>query len=206
MIGIVEELRERHLLKPFVRADELEREMHHLKFQRLNNTIRIEDEVIYIPKMEIANNAMDIGIKGRHGFDQSIDYTVDFTLRDILVNKRNPEFLIQDDGLGHRIHLSMSGMVDDPVIELDKEVAKENRKEAIAEAKEDIKEFFSNPFKKKDDEADDRAAVVIEIEGAEKDLKTEGNGEPKKEKKQWWKVEQKTEQEEPPPAEDEDDF
>ncbi len=210
MVNIIDAMRERHLLKPFVRADELEQEMHRLVFQQLRNSIHIENGQISIPEMRIANNAMDLGIAGIHGFNQEIDYTIDFSLRDILVNKSNPEFLIQDDGLGHIIHLRMHGTADDPIIELDKRAVKENRREAIAQAKDDVKEFLKNPFKKKEPtkEKDERAAVVVEVEGANKKEEAKRiESEPKEEKKKWWHVvKDDVEEEEIVPLDDEDDF
>lgn len=207
MIEIVDAMRERNLLKPFVRADELEKEMHHLVFQQLQNSIHIENGVISIPEMRIANNAMNVGIEGSHGFDHQIDYRLDFNLRDLLVNKDNPEFLIHDDGLGHVIRLRMHGRSDEPIIELDKGAVKENRKEAIAQAKDDVKEFFKNPFKKKDpsEEKDDRPAVHIEMEGQKKEEPKAT--EPKEEKKKWWQVVKEDEKEEvEDPLDDGDDF
>jgi len=165
MTEMITTLREKNLLRPFVRADELEREVRHLRFETLSNTISIRDGSIEIPEMTLDNNAMAINISGVHRFNNEIDYQVDFNLRDVLINKKNPAFLIEDDGLGHRIHLRMYGTASDPIIELDKDRVKQNRKEAIAEAKEDIKEFLRNPFKKGDEEErDDRSKVKIEIE------------------------------------------
>ncbi|NNC83091.1 MAG: hypothetical protein HKN79_05900 [Flavobacteriales bacterium] len=204
MMDIVTQLRERNLLKPFVRADELENELKHLRFERLHNVVHIQDQQILIPHMTIANNAMDVEVSGSHGFDNRIDYSVGFTLRDILVNKRNPEFIVQDDGLGHRIHLSMTGTTTDPDIALDKDKVKANRKEAIASAKSDIKEFLSNPFKRdKEPERDEREGVTVQIEETPK---TEEASAPKEKKKKWWQITEPEETEAPPVEIEEDDF
>jgi uncharacterized protein involved in outer membrane biogenesis len=167
MQDIVNTLRQKQMLKAFVRADELEHELSRLRFNTLKNKIKIANEVIYIPEMRIASNALEIDISGSHSFSNRIDYSMEFNLRDILVYKSNPEFYIEDDGLGHRIPLHMYGTVDDPIISLDKEKTRENRKEAIAEAKGDIREFFSDPFSSTSSDAEDsRTAVKVLMEGS----------------------------------------
>lgn len=187
MIEIIDALRERNLLKPFVRADELEKEMHHLKFQQLRNHIHVSNGIIEIPEMLIANNAMDIRISGTHTFENAIDYTVSFNMRDILINKTNPEFLIQDDGLGHVLHIKMYGTVDDPQIELDKDKVKANRKEAITQAKEDVKDFFKDPFGKRSDKGDPKHDILMEVERTDTaDTKELINKVDTPKKKNWW--------------------
>lgn len=209
MQEIVNVLRDRNMLKSFVRTDELEEQLSHLRFNTLQNKIRIENEVIYIPEMKIANNAMDISIAGRHNFSNQVDYSLAFDLRDILVNKNNPEFYVEDDGLGHMIPLRMYGNVEDPVIELDKDKTRENRREAIAEAKADIREFFSDPFGQSNDDVDKdgRSAVKVQLEqvksnkviaSPEKSEKTNAT------KKKRWKVLDKDDKVEE--VVDEDDF
>lgn len=207
MQDIVEGLRENNLLKPFVRTDELEYELSHIRFNTLENKIKIANEVIHIPEMRIASNAMEIAIAGTHAFSNRIDYSVQFNLRDILINTENPEFYIEDDGLGHKIRIRMYGTADNPKIELDKEKTKENRKEALAQAKQDIREFFSDPFRSKDFDngVDSRSVVKVSLEEDNSKKETPPVGKSKTTKKKRLKA-LEISKEEDTNSDDDDDF
>ncbi|MDA3866670.1 MAG: hypothetical protein PF489_07965 [Salinivirgaceae bacterium] len=77
-------------LSDFVAMEELQ----HIKFDRLSNTISIRDSKITIPQMDISSSAIDIGLSGTHGFDNSIDYNVSVGLADVLFSRfkqKHPE-------------------------------------------------------------------------------------------------------------------
>jgi hypothetical protein len=211
MIEIMEAVKSRNLLKPFVRVDELENEVRHLKFAELKNRIRIDKGKIEIPEMLIANNAMDLNISGTHDFNNQIDYKFNFRLREILVNKSNPEFYVEDDGLGHRLYLRMHGPVDDPEVDMDKGAAKESRQEAIAEAKSDIKEFFKDPLGKNrtDNEKKKGKAVITVVEfDDDEELKADDAKKAKKKKRKgiFSVLSDGDDEEDEPLDEDDDDF
>jgi uncharacterized protein involved in outer membrane biogenesis len=188
MVDIIKAMRDQKMTRSFVRIEDLEKEMRHLKFKQLRNTIHIESGQIQVPEMLIANNAMDVLISGKQTFKNDIDYTVSFNMRDVLINKNNPEFLIQDDGLGHVINMRMYGTVDNPIIEMDKGKAKENRKEAVTQAKDDVKNFFKDPLGRKNNSTEAKHDIVLEVEeGADKSVAKENTNstvDPKK--KKWW--------------------
>lgn len=158
MQHIADYMKENKLIAPFVRGDELEKELQHIRFETLENQIAIADECIRIPSMDIQSSAMDITAAGAHWFDQRIDYTVTLYLRDLLIQKDQSEFgVMEDDGLGNRFYLSMKGTIDNPEFGYDRLARKEQRKKDRQESKEAFKEALKEELGgifKKDDEAD----------------------------------------------------
>jgi len=114
-------------------------ELKHVRFSTLQNEIEIKNRNIYIPRMEIKSTALNVTASGIHGFDNHIDYKIRVYLPELLAKKskkkkRNNEFgVIEDDGLGLWLFLSMTGTADDPIVKYD-------RKEAIKKIGEDLKE------------------------------------------------------------------
>ncbi|PCH93873.1 MAG: hypothetical protein COB85_06295, partial [Bacteroidetes bacterium] len=110
-----------------------------VKFSTLHNEIEIKNGKIYIPRMDIESTALNVIASGIHGFDNTIDYKIRVYLPELLAKKskrkkRNNEFgIIEDDGLGMWLFLSMTGTADNPIIKYD-------RKEAIKKIGEDLKE------------------------------------------------------------------
>ncbi len=125
---------------------QLESKLNDISFQTLENTFTIRDGVLQFPKMEIKSTALNVFVAGVHSFDNQIDYRFDFKFRD-LKEQGDSEFgTIEDDGTGMRIFMRMSGDLDNPLIEWDKEAKKEqalqNREDALNEAKSIFKSEF----------------------------------------------------------------
>lgn len=136
------------ILRPVVRVDEMEKEMHHVRFQRLSNHIEIKDQMVHMPRMEIATNVMSLFASGTHSFDHHIDYRFDFKLKDVLVKKQPKEDFgpIADDGTGMRIFLSMKGTTSDYKIKLDKESRKDKIKQDLIAEKQNFKAILKEEF------------------------------------------------------------
>ncbi len=155
MQHISDYMRSNKLISPFVKVDLLEEKLRHIRFQTLENRIEIKDRHIYFPLMDVKSSAMDIKTSGTHYFDGRIDYSVGLYLRDILLRGDRSEFgSIEDDGLGHRVFLSMKGTTDDPSFGYDRQ-AKRAMNEQAREAERDvlktlIKDEFSR-FRKRDE-------------------------------------------------------
>jgi hypothetical protein len=149
-------LRENKWVAPFVNADKFSEKMKDIKFSHLENSIDIKNRVITIPNMEIKSSAMDISIKGKHTYDNQIDYTVGFNLRDILL-KKEKEWQEADDGLGREMFIFMRGSVDNPSFGLDKAAAQADRKQEVQEEKQNVKALLKEEFGlfKKDKEVGD---------------------------------------------------
>lgn len=157
----------------FLKVDELEKRLDHVKFATLENTIEIRDQVITIPDMIIKSTAMDIGFAGTHSFRDDINYKFSFLIRELLISsdrekeKKNTEFgVVEDDGhYQFPLYLLMKGTVDKYKITRDKQAVKEKRKEELKKEKESLKQILREEFgwfkkdstkTKKDDKGDDK--------------------------------------------------
>lgn len=131
------------LIKPFINTKELKKKLNVMEIATLTNTISIKNQTIHIPEMVIKSNIMDLHVKGRHRFTDSIDYALNFRLREVLVNKRDAREAafgpIKDDGLGYRVFVRIAGTVDNPLITLDKEERQEKLREDLQQDKQDLK-------------------------------------------------------------------
>ncbi len=220
MKHISDYMRGNKLISPFVKADLLEEKLSHIKFETLDNRIEIKNERIYFPMMDIRSSAMDIKASGSHWFDNRIDYSVGLYLRDILMRNDRADFgEVEDDGLGHRFFLSMTGSTDSPAFGYDRLARKEVRKQERAEERETLRRIIKedlNPFKKKEKSAVEepkKPASNISVnwgdEEKEKQPTETAVSEPKEEpKKRRWRIFNEEDDEEekvaPPPLEDED--
>lgn len=126
----------------------LQKKLQNIKFSELSNDINIQKGIISIPRMTIQTNVMDLDISGNHGFDDNVDYHLNFRLNEVLKQKKSQEDFgpIQDDGLGVKLFLHMFGNLNDLQYELDKEERKMERKEAIEEEKKELKSILKEEF------------------------------------------------------------
>ena len=170
--------------------NEFEKKLLDLKFDEFENTFIIKNGMLEIPSMKIKSNALELDLRGKHSFDNKIDYHFSFNLRQIRTQKKDSEFgTIEDDEQGMKVFLRMFGDVYNPTIIWDQEAkktqAKENREEAKKEAKSILKTEFGmfkndtsvktyQPAKKPKEE------IIIEFGNTKKDAPIE---EPKKQKK-----------------------
>lgn len=115
-------LRTKKLLSKFLRIDEMEKELQHIRFSTLSNHIGIRNRTVSFPKMEIHSSVMNMEIAGTHTFDNVIDYSLSFNLAEVLSlsNPDKNEFVDVDNNGRSRIWLRMTGTVDDPEFEMDR--------------------------------------------------------------------------------------
>ena len=137
------------LLSPFIKTDELKKNLAYIKFSELENQIEIKNNTIYLPSMSINTNAMNINISGTHSFDNKINYKVNFKLSQLLTKKQDTDQdfgeTIDDNG-GASFFLSMKGTTENPVFGYDRQGAKEKRKENLKKEKETFKEIINSEF------------------------------------------------------------
>jgi hypothetical protein len=149
-------------------------ELKNVKFATLENKIRIENEKIIIPKMDINSSAMSVFISGTHSFDNIMDYKVRLLLSDVLSKKSKNKSNIDKENYSINksgkttIQLHMEGHVDDPKVSLDKikikqDIFKEIKKET-KEVKEIIEENILNSTKKDSSEEDEKEKEETGIE------------------------------------------
>jgi hypothetical protein len=157
----------------------------HLRFDDLENEITIKNSKLEIPKMKIKSNALDVSLFGWHSFENEIEYHFNFRFRELKQKPTETEFgVIEDDGLGLLIYLSMYGDLFDPEFKLDKDERRKDLKEDLAQEKEDFKSILKTEFglfkkdstvqKMKEDNHKERAYIYLEEDDEEIDsLETE---------------------------------
>lgn len=144
LLEIGDYLNDNKLVKVVVDTEKLKERLASVKFSDLYNTITIKDSKIYIPKMTLETNVLDLNLSGVHGFNDSIDYHFNFRLRKVLYsNKKQEEFgPLVDDELGAKLFLHMYGHLDNPSYEIDSEEKHEAIKENIEQEKKDVKSLL----------------------------------------------------------------
>ena len=144
---IAEYLRQNRIMAPLVDPDDLSQRLADVQFDRLESPVYVSDGIVRIPNVEIHSSAMNISLEGNYGFDESIDYTLGFALRDLRTSQDSEFGPIEDDGLGQQFFISMDGTFENPTYSWDREAQKNHRKENFQREKELLKELFrkSNP-------------------------------------------------------------
>ena len=120
--------------------------LNDLKFDQLKNTIIIKNGVLTIPTMSINSSALNVEVSGKHTFENKIDYRFGFRFKDLKKKKESEFGDIIDDGSGFRVFMKMYGMLDNPIIEWDKQSRKEQAKEKMEEEKQTTKSILKSEF------------------------------------------------------------
>ncbi len=137
-------------LSRFLRVDDLDR----VTFSTLENQIRIKDQRIFIPDMEISSSALNLKLSGEHTFENEIDYRLQILLSDILSRKnrqsRNPQEQygdIIDDGLGRTtLFLRLTGTTDEPVFRYDTQGVREKMRDNLRREGQNLRDAFRREF------------------------------------------------------------
>nr|WKN39259.1 AsmA-like C-terminal region-containing protein [Tunicatimonas sp. TK19036] len=135
-----------------------EAQLDHLRFDDIQNYIRIRNQEIYIPTMLVHSNLSDIQIGGTHTFNNHIDYRFEVPMRSIhlrsatareRVARRKKDFgeIAQDDAAPMKLFLKAQGTVDDYKISYDLPAAKAQLKENLVEEKQELKQVLKNKRK-----------------------------------------------------------
>jgi hypothetical protein len=169
--GELNEFEPMYNLSDYVSLEELK----NVKFATLENKIRIENEKIIIPEMDIHSTALSVHISGTHTFENIIDYKIKLLLSDVLGNKaKNKSKNINLEDLNHdhsgktTVQLNMRGNVDNPKISLDKIKLKEDIVSEIiketTEIKDIIEEKILNKVSDKKEEKEEESGIEINWE------------------------------------------
>ncbi len=116
-------------------------ELQHIRFNQLQNELRLKNGVLSIPTMFIGSSLVDFYINGSHKLDGDLDLRMDLYLSKLLSKKkRSVDWESQSgstDALGRRhIYLKTSGKADNLTISYDK-----NGKSFFKGEKEKLKEI-----------------------------------------------------------------
>lgn len=137
LYSLVDDFRKNKILRLFIKLDDFEKKLHHIQFETLHNTFRIENETVFIPQMKIKSSALDLELSGQQTFENDLDYRMSFNLKQILLAKQSEPVpteygYIEDDGTGNKmVYLHITGNVDNPKIRFDKWATKIRRKEVV---------------------------------------------------------------------------
>lgn len=152
-------IRDQKLVSKIINPDELQKKLEQIKFSTLENQIKIENETVFIPMMDIKSSALDIKVEGKHTFNQEIDYAIQFSLRDLI--KKKPATaeelaLVENiDKGGIQVYMKITGTVDNPEIDFDKKSIKKSMTQDLLNAPKistkDILNSDINFFKKQHD-------------------------------------------------------
>ncbi len=147
--GIADYLKESALWRSLIKVDEFERKLQVVAFDTLKNSIRIDNGVVTIPAMTVGSSAMTINISGTHTFTHDIDYSLNFKLSDLLRTgkKQNEDFgYVVEDESGLRLFMQMTGTAENPIFSLDKDAARDKRKQELANEKNVMKSILKEEF------------------------------------------------------------
>lgn len=133
-------------LSKFVDVNDLK----NLKFSELKNTLTIKNKVLYVPTMDIHNNALNLNLTGTHTFENVLDYKIKLSLSELLSKKRKTqsnEFGEEDvKTRGINLFLSIKGPLSDLKFQFDRKGAKAQLKEDAKQEKDAIKEILKQEF------------------------------------------------------------
>jgi hypothetical protein len=149
--GMLNEFEPMQELARFVEEESLSR----LRFAELNNHIRILNERIFIPRMQVNSNVSEIWVEGVQTFDNHIDYRFEVPMKTFSIRKaaarerakaREQQFgqIIEDDAAPLNLFLAAQGTVDDYKISYDMEHAKEAFRDNLQKEKKEVKDIFKN--------------------------------------------------------------
>ncbi|MBO9703462.1 MAG: hypothetical protein J7604_24850 [Sporocytophaga sp.] len=123
-----------------------EKELEHVRFSELKNTIYIENRVITIPEMTIVTNVSTISVSGTHTFDHVMDYRLTVPLKNFKRKHKDKDEAfgaIEDDKRGQSVvFLTVKGTTDNYKIAYDTKRTKNKIKEDIKKEKRELLDIF----------------------------------------------------------------
>ncbi len=148
-------------LSSFVDLDDLQ----DIKFKELNNTIEIYDRTIFIPSMNIQNNALNVEISGTHNFDNYMNYQLKIRITELLANKsgwvkRKKERQLEEnkDG-GLSAFILMVGTPDNLKIKYDRKAVKDKIKNEVKKERQNFFKELKREIRREKSPTEDRKKV-----------------------------------------------
>lgn len=125
-------------------------DLNNIKFADLKNDIEIKNQKIFIPQMEVKNNAINLSLSGTHSFDNYLDYKCKIRLSELLKKKRSVkqnEFGEEDaQSNGLNLFLNIKGYANNLKISYDKLAVKEKVKQDFTKERKNIADVFKAEF------------------------------------------------------------
>jgi hypothetical protein len=138
-------------LSRFISLDELK----DIKFNTIENNIRVENQMIIIPQMDVKSSAINLAVSGTHSFSGKYHYRIQLLLSDILFKKassRKPENNqfgeVEADGSGRtKLFLKLEGDDTNFNVSYDGASAREAFKQNLRQEKETLRSVLRDEFK-----------------------------------------------------------
>lgn len=155
-------------LSRFIQVDEL----MDIKFDALENTLRIKDKVVVIPEMVVNSSALNLSVSGTHSFAGEYQYRVQVLLSDVLFGKasnrkeQNREFgEVIDDGSGRaKLHLKLEGNNDSFKVSYDAASARETFRQNLQQERILLKEILREEFSFLSRSQSDNDSIIVKAD------------------------------------------
>jgi hypothetical protein len=121
------------------------KELAYLRFQELKNTLRIENETIFLPEMAIKSNVNTVSILGTQAFSGYMDYKLKVSLKNY--KKKDPDAVfgaIKEEGTNTTLFLNMKGKPGNIQVSYDTQAVKDKLKDSWKKEKEEFKNLFKS--------------------------------------------------------------
>jgi hypothetical protein len=148
--GRLRGVKELEYLSKFISLEEL-RDIH---FETIENNIRVENQEVIIPRMDIQSSAINLSLSGKHSFSGNYIYRTEVLLSDVLFKKatknkaENIEFgQIEDDNSGRtKLFLKLEGNDNDFKVSYDRASARDAFREGLRSEKQTLKNILREEF------------------------------------------------------------
>ena len=169
-------------------------ELKDIRFQALQSSFDIQQQIISIPKTTIKNSAMNIELWGKHTFKNEIDYHIKLLMSELIASKKrankqlDEEMVLEENDPENRrcVFILMTGTVENPIIKYDRKGLKQKIGEDLKAEKQTLKQILKEEFGlfKKDSalnqQTTPKGEQKFKIEVGEKKEQKTNNLQPKK--------------------------
>jgi hypothetical protein len=129
-------------MAPFIDPDHLARELRHVTLADLSTPLSFHHGILRLPELDIRSSAMDITIGGSSTWEGHVDYSIGLILRDLRNTKRDAIGEVEDDGLGNKLFIRMTGPSDNLTYRWDRDATKAHRSRAVEREKNELRSLF----------------------------------------------------------------
>jgi hypothetical protein len=148
--GRLQGVQEMESLSKFISLEEL----RDIQFETIENNIRIENQEVIIPRMNIQSSAIDLSLSGKHSFSGDYIYRTEVLISDLLFKKatknkaENIEFgQVEDDGSGRtKLYLKLEGNDNDFKVSYDRASARDAFRESLRAERQTLKNILREEF------------------------------------------------------------
>lgn len=135
-------------LSGYIKEDELK----HVKFSKLKNKVKISNQVIHLPEMDIESSSLDISLFGQHTFQNQIEYHLQLLISDLISKKEKIKQDVgdnfeKDEQVGKtKLYLVMTGDAENPEINYDTREVRNKIAKDIEKEKQNLKNVLTKEF------------------------------------------------------------